>query len=581
MKTPFLAVPAAFGHARHGIARGSTLRRLDGVMEPYASPGGGDVLLFKRPGLPAVPAALAAAAGAGREFRTYALISGNTHILHSKPLSAADVAAWLYLAPDGTRWLVKITTPTTATDLTPGASFSMTVTFARFGEFGGTPQTVSRTQTISDDVFGEDKDTYAGHLTGINQVTCHDIGTYRMRLEDVARTGGKACIAWTFWDQFLFGAGKPYVGEAAYIQYQIAALAEMTLSIDGGDGLPTFALANSHPRSVVIPDNIYTGPLDGSGCPFGAGSKHLSVVGRVVGAMYDDTDAIVPAEVSYEFDEQLNVGTVQTITDPNQCPDDPLVYPSVTDGNSATSTITYALAVGAASAALSATHSMSVSCDAQLMFPASLINQIGVSSWSMTLGGGALWSGSGGGGGSVANWRQVGEVFCSYDGSTRAVYASDFVLSAGAYAARYTHQVVNAYTCPGVTSCIGEHPAGLFLAPLMLTRKGGGDSGHDASLFTWRLANNLFALCWRNDTNGDIHLHALLGPGGSITTPLRVVACTFGGGDPDCQSGGYKFVSQSLPVNLGAITIGDLRGSHNPESGETVIATDGVNLCYV
>lgn len=573
MRQPFLANPVAFGHPRHGIARNGKLLRLDDVLENYPStPGDGDTLLFKVSGLPSVPTALADAAGAGQEFRTYALISGNTRILHAAALSTTYVPAWLWRDANGVRWRVQISEPVTNFDLDADTDFDMTLVFTRYGEFGGVAEVVERSQSVAKAVFGEDLETIAGWEIGLDQVACHDIVETRLRLEDASRTGDKACVSWVFLDALTQAQASNFT---AGFQYVPAALAEISLEIDPGDNLPNWSIASVMTRADCIPEHTYSGPTV-SGCPQGNGAKDWETIGRVVGASYNDSGTLVPITLDIAWTEGYGSSGVQTLTF-NNCPPGASSQ-SVSHSAGASSSASLVLHAGAASITLDASSSYSGS--ATVTVAPNGTKSGGTGSWSLsaTVGGESLGSYSGSLGNSaiqVYNYQTstiscggVPEIF-------RALDTYDTVMNATLEVATPDVQ-----TLCSTAGCIGEWPMGLMVSPLhiQVIPTLGPPEG---LMLMRRLSNNLYALLWRRDDTSNWTLHALLGPDGEVTDFRLVEACTVGPGDPDCLTGGIKFTDQVTPFNLGAITLANLRGSYQPETGEAVIATDGVALVYV
>lgn len=120
-----------FGHPWHGVCTRAGIGLPNGqtMVYPGFRPEGGDVHLFKIPGAPGgttTPEDVAA----GRQWLDYALISGSTMHLYGKALGEGK---WLYLDPDGVRWLVSTTLQTNSVANVEGQS--ITVTLDRFGEF--------------------------------------------------------------------------------------------------------------------------------------------------------------------------------------------------------------------------------------------------------------------------------------------------------------------------------------------------------------------------------------------------------------------------------------------------------------
>lgn len=571
MKQPFLAVPVAFGHPRHGIARSTKLLRLDNVLEGYTlTPYNGDVLLFDR-GMPEVYPALANSAGDGQEFYNYALISGDTRILHSRAISFSHTPAWIFLDSRSTRWLVRIIEPLENVDLDADTDFTMTLSFTRYGEFGGPWEYIEREQTVDKSVFGEDLETIAGWEIGIYQIACHDIIETRLRLEDVSRKGEEACISWAFFDSVTHPYASNYTDA---FQRVPVALARITLDIDPSDDLPNWTIESYMARAECIPEHTYNGPED-SGCPQGNGAKSWETVGRVVGACYNDDGDILPVKLDIEWTEGYSAAGEETATflwcPPGSTPPD---Y-DYSGGASASSAATLQLSIDAFSISLTASASASASGSVTIKPNGTKDGGTGSISASASVGGESIgsYSGSlGNGSFSVYNY-QTTSVDCG-GGVYRAKdeYNVNFIV--GSKIATPDIPTL----CP-TGPCIGEWPMGLMAGPFIIDEELSGIA--TGTLLFRRIANNLFGLLWRRDDTLDWTLHALLAPGGEVVDFRFVEPCTVGPGDPDCLTGGFKLTEQSTPFNLGNIDLTDIYGSHQPKTRETVIAVDGIAVCYV
>lgn len=113
---PAPSQPRRLGQPYHGLLRGGVLTLSNGrqiawpfignsVSDPQSA--GGDCYVLRVPGTPPVelpPAELAAEAGAGREWRSYALLNGWGRSYGGIPVG---IKAWLYAAPDGTVWRIE------------------------------------------------------------------------------------------------------------------------------------------------------------------------------------------------------------------------------------------------------------------------------------------------------------------------------------------------------------------------------------------------------------------------------------------------------------------------------------------
>lgn len=140
------------GHPWHGVCRAGVLTLPNGTTKAYPQPAGGDANLLQVPGVAAVvrsPEDAAADEAAGLSWLNYAILSGSTCQLYSKPLGAGR---WIYVDPAGDRWLVSTTLHDAIVSAIEGTT--VTVTLQRFGVIGGTPAT--HTYTVAVPSLGQD-----------------------------------------------------------------------------------------------------------------------------------------------------------------------------------------------------------------------------------------------------------------------------------------------------------------------------------------------------------------------------------------------------------------------------------------
>lgn len=130
---------------RTGIAGGDSFYKNDAGTFPltnFSAPLSSDVHLLRVPGVPALDIPeeeFAAELSQGRTWQNYALLSGSSFMLAGR-----ELYGWIYCDPDGVRWLVKTAiTESGYASFNASSGFGLTLTFTRFGEFGGDPQTFS------------------------------------------------------------------------------------------------------------------------------------------------------------------------------------------------------------------------------------------------------------------------------------------------------------------------------------------------------------------------------------------------------------------------------------------------------
>lgn len=279
---------AVWGDPWHGLCQGGVLTLPNGQTRAHEQPIGMDVLLVRRPGMPAVSRSAAeqtADTAAGRQWRNYALLSGTSpRLVYNKFVYGGPW--WLYIAPDGTRWKV-------TWSLSGAGTVSGSVTLRKFGAFGEADQS----QTI----------TLTPVTTGVPFGSVYFL--------DARSDGARAC----------FGVGQSIV---------MAAILEISLSGSWGSLAATLTVARNYATcrtaqqvvNTTVVDSfqrlralwadtgwpnpsIPTLDLDRSGCIDGvetwtvrgdldtiSDSKYLlaeKFTGVTIGATYGDDDALV------------------------------------------------------------------------------------------------------------------------------------------------------------------------------------------------------------------------------------------------------------------------------------------------
>lgn len=149
---PLFGRVSTWGLSRHGLVRNGILTLANGDPMPWVQPmpvtppgewTSGDVLYIKRPGWTGPELSqeqINADAAAGREFRSYALISGGTRWLGNEWLEGA----WIWFDADGNAWRVWVSGISGT-----AAACEMTFKLRRFGLFdGGTHADVQRVAPV-------------------------------------------------------------------------------------------------------------------------------------------------------------------------------------------------------------------------------------------------------------------------------------------------------------------------------------------------------------------------------------------------------------------------------------------------
>lgn len=171
----------------HGLVRGGVLTLPNGQTMTFPQPAthmtgttaitdtAGSAHLLKVPGVPEVERSTeeqAADDAAGRQWRNSAVLSGDRQDLYGKSLNG-----WIYVDPDGARWRVTCSALEENTVYNLTGSWSGTLIFSRFGEFGVAAETHSYPVSCG---FGVD---------GSNPPT-----SGRVRLESLAPAGSRAIL---------------------------------------------------------------------------------------------------------------------------------------------------------------------------------------------------------------------------------------------------------------------------------------------------------------------------------------------------------------------------------------------------
>jgi hypothetical protein len=176
-----------WGTPWHGLVQGGVLTLPNGSTMTYPQPPAktavisgtattipdtaGSTYLVAVPGVPLVTPS-AEDVTAGREWRNKATLSASRQQLYGKSLDG-----WIYIDPDGARWLVRCAQLDENVLYSTGSSLALTVTLSRFGDLGVAAEQHSYPLTITS--FGID----AGSMPSTVRV-----------LLDAINSGGSAAI---------------------------------------------------------------------------------------------------------------------------------------------------------------------------------------------------------------------------------------------------------------------------------------------------------------------------------------------------------------------------------------------------
>lgn len=239
-----------WGHPWHGLVEGGLMVLPNDTIRAYPQPpaktdeiGGvttpipdthGSTYRVAVPGvlpLERTPAELAADTAAGREWRHEATLSGARLQLYGKPLDG-----WIYVDPDGARWLVRCAQLDENVLYATAETLALTVTLARFGELGGAAEEYEYPLTITD--WGIDSGTVPG--------------TVRLLVDDVRGDGGAAVV---MVHQRSFDNGATQDVRRAH------SFLELTITGPGSAALVAIGVIRSRSQVVQLDTVPYTAAL--------------------------------------------------------------------------------------------------------------------------------------------------------------------------------------------------------------------------------------------------------------------------------------------------------------------------------
>lgn len=175
-----LAEVVAWGNPWHGPIVDTTLTLPDSSTRTVPAPEHNAVFDFHVPG---APGGGGAPVPAGGEWRDYLLLYGDCRHVYGNEIAATAVN-WLYASPDGSRWLVSVTSAVSGIALS-SAALTINLSAKRFGEFGGTPETVNFSVTLANRGLGETLDA---------DITGSIPSTVGIGISDLLPDGSKAVL---------------------------------------------------------------------------------------------------------------------------------------------------------------------------------------------------------------------------------------------------------------------------------------------------------------------------------------------------------------------------------------------------
>lgn len=266
-----------WGYPWHGLA---TSGSLDTSTHTIIQPTGGDTYVQRFPGVPALslpPAQIAADALVGMQWLDYLILSGKNQQIYGA-INLGPLG-WIYGSTDGTRWWIKVTSGTTVS----GNSATFTFSVVRFGEFNSTPETYTRSVTVSD--LGQSTPTLTFESAiepGSSGYSC-SATDFQLDLDDIKPDGSEAVIALRSNCPAGLISWTPswWAGERVPLGF-------LRVSVTDGMAGPTVSVSVLHDRTTTL------GTFDDS--PLGA-SWH--VTDRIIGVWYDADGVPVPVKFDH------------------------------------------------------------------------------------------------------------------------------------------------------------------------------------------------------------------------------------------------------------------------------------------
>lgn len=244
-----------WGSPWHGLVENGVLTLPNAATMPHPGPGDlgeADVLALVVPGTPPVlrtPEQAASDAAAGRQWLDYAMISGHLQRRLYGQLLGGN-GAWLYVAPDGSRWRAALAGVPGTKDLT--VAWSTSLTLERFGQFGAPYESHTLPLALTDW-----QQAIPGHAGGDYRLDA--IGTVTsalLRIEDVRRDGSAALLGVSV----DLDDGLGWNGVAGVVDPMLRLLiGTVEVTISGTPGVDAAAsLAVRHSRSAALGTETYT-----------------------------------------------------------------------------------------------------------------------------------------------------------------------------------------------------------------------------------------------------------------------------------------------------------------------------------
>lgn len=236
----------AWGNPFHGKIVNGTLTLPNAETQTWPATQNNNCFVFRVPG---APGGNGADAPPGGEWRDYLLLYGNCQAVYSKQVSTSLVN-WLYVRPDGSRWLIKLTSNAVGI-ATSSAALVMSFSASRFGEFSK-----DLLESFSFDLTLPDRGldpALAGLYSGKIPASVN-IG-----ISDMTEDGSKCCLM--FWQEKTGWPDQenqqyPYGFFEVSLDTSVFSLSTVALVYDLGDVYGTETAA-FYDFEVEQPDPLY------------------------------------------------------------------------------------------------------------------------------------------------------------------------------------------------------------------------------------------------------------------------------------------------------------------------------------
>lgn len=244
-----LARIGVIGNPYHGLVQGGSMTLPNATVKAYPQPDAswpdqaGAAHLLRRPGIPAVsrtPAQAADDTARGWQWRNVAMLSGGRQQLYGR-----DLGGWVYIAPDGSRWLLQFATDLESTSFNFGAPLSLLLNVSRFGDFNADGWASTVTLTLTD--WGQQG--YPALRDFPTGGTPTNVTAANLVLDAVTPTGSRAALCVHRRRLTSDVAYDPTVDVA--VRHALGWL-EVSVSMVGGLPVPVLSVLKTRAQTLVI-----------------------------------------------------------------------------------------------------------------------------------------------------------------------------------------------------------------------------------------------------------------------------------------------------------------------------------------